>query len=253
MEAITQAILNRSKLEVELIKITQPTEDSFVMTIESKVTGTGPMGATMQPMTVDMMFNGACFGKLDLPEVKTKSSGTMVIVTDQHIKILDRNAFMAFVKAIMCDDNLILRLDNGNCTIKALGLSANVKYSKDVHITGMKGPKLAQVNSAPRGSGFANTMKVYNPSPLEIDHGVSMFELRNEGSGEVLAELKGDLKIVRGEFEITMEGTLNKGTKPSDKAVMVGLGTQEKNWCSETIKNINCPFSVTPQFCQLLQ
>ncbi|KAF6826724.1 hypothetical protein CMUS01_09307 [Colletotrichum musicola] len=252
MDAITQAILNRSKLEVELIKISHPTEESFVMTIESRVTGTGPMGATMQPMTVDMMFNGGCFGKLDLPEVKTKSSGTLVVVRDQVIKIIDRNAFMAFVKAIMCDENLVLRLDNGNCTIKALGLSANVKYAKDVPIVGMKGPKISQVNSAPRGSGFVNTMKVYNPSPLEIDHGVSMFELRNE-SGEVLAELKGDLKIVRGEFESTLEGTLKKGTKPSDKAVMVGLGTQEKNWCDETIKNINCPFSITPQFAQMLQ
>ncbi|TDZ23471.1 hypothetical protein Cob_v003748 [Colletotrichum orbiculare MAFF 240422] len=252
MDAITQAILNRSKLEVELIKISQPTEDSFVMTIESKVSGTGPMGATMQPMTVDMMYNGGCFGKLNLPEVKTKSSGTLVVVTDQVIKIQDRNAFTAFVRAIKCDDELILRLDNGDCTIKALGLSAKVKYAKDVHIVGMKGPKISQVNSATRGGKFVNTMKVYNPSPLEIDHGVSIFELRNE-SGEPLAELKGDLRIVRGDFETTMEGSLKEGAKPSNKAVMVGLGTETKNWCDETIKNINCPFSITPQFSQMLQ
>ncbi|KAK6226033.1 hypothetical protein QIS74_02080 [Colletotrichum tabaci] len=251
MEAITQAIMNRSKLEVELIKISQPTADSFVMTIVSRVTGTGPMGATMAPMTVDMMFNGGCFGKLDLPEVKTKSGGTEVVVRDQLIKIVDRDAFMAFVKAIMCDNQLVLRLDNGDCTIKALGLSAKVKYAKDVPIVGMGGPKIAQVNSQERGGGFVNTMKVYNPSPLEIDHGVSMFELRSE-SGEVLAELKGDLMIVKGDFESTLQGSIKKGAKPSDKARMVGVGTQDSNWCNDTIKFIDCPFSISPQFAQML-
>ncbi|OLN91941.1 hypothetical protein CCHL11_01531 [Colletotrichum chlorophyti] len=252
MDAITQAILNRSKLEVEHIKISQPTEDSFVMSLVSKVTGTGPMGATMAPMTVDMMFNGGCFGKLDLPEVKTKSGGTEVVVDDQVIKIIDREAFKAFVKAIMCDESLVLRLDNGECTIKALGLSANVKYAKDVQIVGMGGPKIAQINSAERGGGFVNTMKVYNPSPLEIDHGVSMFEIRNE-SGEVLAELKGYLKIVKGDFESTLHGSIKKGAKPSNTAKLVGVGTQDKNWCNETIQYINCSFSVTPQFAQMLQ
>ncbi|KXH48194.1 hypothetical protein CSIM01_08746 [Colletotrichum simmondsii] len=251
MDAITQAILNRSKLEVEHIKISQPTADTFVMGIVSRVTGTGPMGATMAPMTVDMMFNGGCFGKLDLPEVKTKSGGTEVVVKDQLIKILDRNAFMAFVKAIMCDESLVLRLDNGDCTIKALGLSAKVKYAKDVPIVGMAGPKIAQVNSAERGGGFVNTMKVYNPSPLEINHGISKFELRSE-SGEVLAELEGDLTIVKGEFESTLQGTLKKGAKVSDKARMVGTGTKEANWCNDTIQFINCQFSVSPQFAQML-
>ncbi|KAK1986682.1 hypothetical protein LZ30DRAFT_685214 [Colletotrichum cereale] len=251
MDAITQAILNRSKLEVETIQISNPTADSFVMSIVSRVTGTGPMGATMSPMTVDMMFNGGCFGKLDLPEVKTKSGGTEVVVRDQVIKILDHNVFKAFVKAIMCDEKLVLHLDNGDCSIKALGMSAKVKYAKDVAIIGMGGPKIAQVNSQERGGGFVNTMKVYNPSPLEIDHGVSMFELRNE-SGEVLAELKGNLKIVKGDFETTFQGSLNKGAKASDKARMVGVGTQESNWCNETIKFIDVPFSVSPQFAQML-
>lgn len=224
---------------------------SFVMTIVSRVTGTGPMGATMAPMTVDMVFNGGCFGKLNLPEVKTKSGGTEVVVNDQLIQILDRNAFMAFVKAIMCDNQLVLRLDNGDCTIKALGMSAKVKYAKDVPIVGMGGPKLAQINSAERGGGFVNTMKVYNSSPLEIDHGVSMFELRSE-SGEVLAELKGDLKIVKGDFETTFNGSVKKGAKTSDKARMVGVATEENNWCNDSIKFIDCAFSVTPQFAQLL-
>ncbi|KAK2018853.1 hypothetical protein LZ32DRAFT_613336 [Colletotrichum eremochloae] len=251
MDAITQAILNRSKLEVETIQISNPTTDSFIMTIVSRVTGTGPMGATMAPMTVDMMFNGGCFGKLDLPEVKTKSGGTEVVVRDQLITIVDRNAFRAFVKAIMCDQQLVLHLDNGDCTIKALGLSAKVKYAKDVPLIGMGGPKIAQINTQERGSGIVNTMKVYNPSPLEIDHGVSMFEIRNE-SGEVLAELKGDLKIVKGDFETTFQGSINKGAKASDKARLVGLGTQESNWCNETIKFIDVPFSLSPQFASML-
>jgi len=49
MDAIVQAILNLSKLEVSLIKIEDATPDSFMMTIESKVTHTGPVSPHNPP------------------------------------------------------------------------------------------------------------------------------------------------------------------------------------------------------------
>lgn len=69
------------------------------MSMESKVGNTGPMGVTMSPMTVDLCGDAGCFGKLNLPEIKTKASGTTISVTDQKIEIVDMDAFIAFNKA----------------------------------------------------------------------------------------------------------------------------------------------------------
>jgi len=46
-----------------------------------------------------MCGTAGCFGRLDLPEIKTSSSGTTVKVTDQLIKIVDMEAFKAFNKS----------------------------------------------------------------------------------------------------------------------------------------------------------
>jgi hypothetical protein len=69
------------------------------MSMESKIANTGPIGATITPMTLDMCGTAGCFGRLNLPEIKTSSSGTTVTVTDQKIEIVDMDAFIAFNKS----------------------------------------------------------------------------------------------------------------------------------------------------------
>lgn len=220
------------------------------MALVNRVTGTGPTSATMSPMVVDLVFGGVTWGKLQLPEVITSSSGTEIICEEQEIKILDQDAFRAFVKALMLDEQLVLTLDNGDCKIssKVLGFTAksNVVYKKDLVIGGMRGPKVTLVETA----GGKNTMKVTNPSPLEIDHGVSMFEVVD--GDDVVAELKGPLYIVRGNFDSTLDITF-KGKKvaPGTKVRLVGKGTEKESWMNETLKYINSDFEVSEQFASL--
>jgi len=59
------------------------------MSIESRLTGTGPMSSTIAQMEVDMIGPGGLFGRLRLPEIKTKSGGTTVQAHDQTIQIID--------------------------------------------------------------------------------------------------------------------------------------------------------------------
>lgn len=220
------------------------------MALVNRVTGTGPTSATMAPMVVDLVFGGVTWGKLQLPEIITSSGGTDVICEEQEIKILDQDAFRAFVKALMLDEELVLTLDNGDCKIssKILGFTAksNVVYKKDLIISGMRGPKVTLVETA----GGKNTMKVTNPSPLEIDHGVSLFDVK-EGD-EVVAELKGPLYIVRGNFDSTLDITF-KGKKvaPGTKVRLVGKGTEKESWMNETLKYINSEFEVSEEFAAL--
>lgn len=220
------------------------------MALVNRVTGTGPTSAIMAPMVVDLVFGGVTWGKLQLPEVITSSSGTDVICEEQEIKILDQKAFRDFVKALMLDEELVLTLDNGDCKIssKILGFTAksNVVYKKDLIITGMRGPKVTLVET----TSEKNTLKVTNPSPLEIDHGVSMFDIMD--GDDVVAELKGPLYIVRGNFDSSLNITF-KGKKvaPGTKLRLVGKGTEKDSWMNETLKYINTEFEASEQFSAL--
>jgi hypothetical protein len=221
------------------------------MSIKSRVTGTGPISSTMSPMTVDLTFNGACFGKLNLPEVRTSPSGADVVIENQDTEVLDMAAFKAFVRSLMVDEKLVLKLDNGNCTITAFGLTAHCVYAKEVQLVGMNGPKVQMASTTASRDGISSTMTIFNPSPLEIDHGISMFEIQNDKK-EALAELKGDLKIIRGDFESTMQGAIKKDVATAGTARLVGKGVEEMSWCNDTVKNIDVAFQLTPEFTALV-
>lgn len=218
----------------------------------NRLTNTGPTSATLSPMVVDLCFGGQAWGKLQLPEITTSSSGTDIICTEQEIKITNQDSFRAFVKALMLDDELTLSLDNGDCHIssKIMGmtLKSTIVYKQDLVIRGMGGPKVSLVDT----SAGKNTIKVANPSPLELDHGVSMFDIVDAASGDAVASLKGQLTIVRGSFDATLDITFQgKKVAPDAKLRLVGKGTEKQSWMNDTLQYINQDLAATPQFASL--
>jgi len=249
MDAIVQAILNLSKLEVSLIKIRDATPTSFVMSIESRVTHTGPISATQASMTVDMIGPKGVFGRLNLPEVKTKSSGTDVKIDDQLIQIVDQEAYQAFVKSIQLDEKLTLRLDNGQGTIKALGMKSKIVYKKNVELLGMNGPKAEILKTFKTADGFKNTLKIFNPSPLEIDIGDSSFEFIDE-AGNIIAEEHGGLDIPRGDSYHEVVGAVT-GKAPSGAVRLVGKDVTKDSWLKTTIKYFDTPITLTSEMTEM--
>jgi hypothetical protein len=221
------------------------------MSMESLVANTGPFGATMSAMTVDMVGSAGTFGHLNLPGIKTSSSGTAVKVDSQRIKIVNMEAYKAFVKSIMLDEELILRLDNGHARIKSWGMSANIVYQKEVKLKGMRGPKTIMVKTEVEGGGkrFKNTMKAINPSSLELDLGTLRYEFQNE-DGVKIAEQKGKVYLMRGESAVFMEGT-TAGVAPKGKTRIVSLDVEEDNWHNETIPFFNTEVELTEEFVAL--
>lgn len=123
-------------------------------------------------------------------------------------------------------------------------LKSRVKYRKDLVIKGMQGPKLKLAGT----TSATNTMKVVNPSPVEILHGVSMFDIVDD-KGEVLAELKDEMTILRGTFDSRMAIFFKgKGVTPGTKVHLIGKGTETDAWTNETLKFINQEFEVNEQF-----
>ncbi|KAF2395557.1 hypothetical protein EJ06DRAFT_560635 [Trichodelitschia bisporula] len=247
MDSIVQYILNQSKLEVTLIKITNAGPNSFTMTIESRVTNTGPIGATQSPMTVDMIGPKGVFGRLNLPEVKTSSKGAQVNIPDQHIDIVDMDAYMAFVSSIQLDEKLTLRLDNGQGTITALfGKKSQVVYRKEVQMLGMNGPRTEIVSTEVTGEkSFKNKLRITNPSPLEIDLGETTFEYVGK-DGKVLARQFATLYIPRGEsvHDVTGE-VVEKGDIAEVR--LKGVDVKVESWIKKSIAYFDAPIKLTPE------
>lgn len=220
------------------------------MSLESKVANTGPVPATISPMTVDMVGPAGCFGRLDLPEIKTSSSGTTITVTNQKIKIVNMDAFIAFNKSIMADDSLTLHLENGKATIKVWPMSTKITYSKSVQLKGMSGPKTVMKKTELHDDkkSFKNTMITINPSPLEIDLGTLKQEIWNE-RGERIAEQKGKTYLMRGESTSVMTGTVMALNGAVGKeAVVVGTGVEEDTWNNLTLVHFKSPVTLTEEF-----
>jgi hypothetical protein len=226
--------------------IVDTAHSSFRISVEARVTNTGPVPAVMSPFEADMVYEGGVFGKLKIPEVHTSPSGCEVNLYDQLIQILDYEAWMAFVKAIVTQDKLALTLDNGHCTITAMRfLKGNCVYRKAVVMKGMKGPATTIKNTTAERI-YTN---VFNPSPVDIDHGLSMFEIQS-ADGEVIAELKGDMRIARNNGEVIMNIT-RKTDVPLISAEgirLVGKGTDGQAWTDASIKYIQVPLTLTDQF-----
>jgi len=249
MEAIVQAILNNSKLEVSLIRIQDAEPDSYMMEIESRATNTGPLSAVQSPMTVDMIGPKGIYGKLNLPEVKTKSSGVDVHIPMHKVDIVDQEAYLAFVKAIQLDEKLTIRLDNGVGQIKALFTKSNITYRKNVELLGMHGPKTIIVKTEPTPEGFKNTIKITNPSPLEIDLGQTVFHYVDE-AGTVIAEHRGHIKIPRGDSYHEVTGSI-KAKGPQGNIRLVGVDVEKESWLKHTIKYFDTPITLTPEMITL--
>jgi len=222
------------------------------MSLVCKVANTGPISATMTPMTLSMSGAAGCFGTLALPKIKTSSSGTTVTVTEQRIEIVDMDAFVAFNKSIMHDSSLTLHLTNGSSTITALFLSANITYAKDVHLTGMSGPltTMLSTTTSPSSTAFTNTMLVQNPSPLEIDLGTLVQELRN-ARGETLAVQRGKVYMGRGASRFVMQGEVTGVEVGEGEVRVLGRGVEEDNWNNLTMVHSDTATTVTEEFVAL--
>ncbi|KIW03377.1 uncharacterized protein PV09_05585 [Verruconis gallopava] len=250
MDAIVQAILNLSRLEVKLIRISDQKPNSFVMELEARVVRTGPISAVLMPMKVDMVGPKGTFGVAQLPEIKTNPSGTDVHVPPQTIDIVNHEAFEAFVKSITLDEQIVLRLDNGKGKIKALFMTANINYVKDVDIPGMNGAKIEIVKTVPQPDGtFKNTIKVINPSPLEIDVPYNTFHFVDE-TGTVFAEQKGKLYITRGDSYHEVTGTV-KAKNPKGEIHLVGVSVDQDSWMKVTITYFDSVVTLPPEMVSL--
>jgi len=162
---------------------------------------------------------------------------------------VDMENYKAFVKSLMQDENLILRLENGKGTIKAMMMTANIVYRKEVRLKGMNGPKTIMTKTERDGDGYQNTILTINPSPLEIDLGIVHSEIRNE-DGIKIAEQTGETYIKRGESTNMTTGKTT-GAVSKGEARLVGVDVGDDTWHKETIMYLDTPIVLSEEFVEM--
>ena len=248
---------------------------SFHVSIEARTTNTGPASSTLSAFTIDLCGPAGCFGQVHLPAITTHSDGAPIIVTDQLVRISDKVALQAFIQPVIVDNHAVLVLRNGHTTVRALGIGPKpVCYEKDIPMAGMHGPHVSIVAAtatdpaadsdsavtAADATGLEVTIRVANPSPMEISFGECAFELQN-AAGDVFAELTGTLDTRCGQFEAVLKGAAHKqvpllavaGEKNgATGARLVGKRCFGAGWCDETIRQIDTPLKGTLHVCAAL-
>jgi hypothetical protein len=214
--------------------------------MEAKVQGVGRFSAVLSAMTVDMVGHTGIFGRLNLPKVKVKNGVADVAITDQVIQIVDMENFKAFVKALIQDEELVLRFENGKGTIRFMLMTLNVTYTKEVRLKGMNGPKTIITKTELDREGFKNTMLILNPSPVEIDMGLVYYEIRNEEAVKI-AKQWGSTYITRGESTSRLTGKTTGGN-PKGEARLVAIDVEDDNWHKETIKYLDMSITLSEEF-----
>lgn len=187
-------------------------------------------------MDLDLTFNGFTFGRIHLPSVSTSFFGTKVTIPRQTIQIADAAIYRSFIRSVIVDSETCFQLENGTCTIKALGITAHCDYCLEIPVVDMMGPKMLAKKLRQDGDGHVNVVvDVQNPGPVEISYGWSLWELRN-ARGETVADLEGDFESKRGWFELILAGKLRDG------AAFTTMGSRD--WSQEVLRGI--PGAIIP-------
>jgi hypothetical protein len=221
--------------------------------IEARIVNIGPIGATLNAMAVDLVGPLGVFGQLKLPKIKLHRTGTDVHIVPQKVGIQDHDAFQAFVKSIQLDKKTSLSLENPEARISAMFLTTTVNFSKTAEIAGMNGPYIEIVKTVPKADGdgtFINTIKITNPSPLEIYIPQSIFHYLDEDE-TVVAEQYGEFNIVRGDSYHELPGKAVM-SKVQGKVYLVGKGVVEDSWMRQTIKYFRSQITLTPGLTSML-
>ncbi|OAA51062.1 hypothetical protein BBO_01009 [Beauveria brongniartii RCEF 3172] len=242
MNAITQTILNKSKLEIDLIKITNATESSFLMSLKGKTTKIGVAKATVSAMTVDLVGPRGAFGRLDVPEIKMGAFGADITIVEQRIAIIDMEAFKAFVASIMQDEQLVLRLEKGQATVKSMGMTSTIAYNKVLNLRGLKSLETTLLKVEADDNGVKSIISMLNPSQFEVDLGTVIYEVQGK-DGRRIGEQKGATYVSRGESSLALHGFV-EGEVSSGETRFVGVDVEEENWLKQIMGSIEVVVTV---------
>ncbi|RIA99313.1 hypothetical protein C1645_705566 [Glomus cerebriforme] len=213
--SIAQGAVTGSKLSFSNAKLTQLSEDEFLMSVSGEVTDTGPLKATIQvPDGVKVSWNQLLIGQLPLDTITAQPFVGAKIESSQTFKILNKTAFTEFNRFMLKEREFTWHLE-GIASVKAAGLNLQgITLSKDVTMGGMQNFPSVKIDSfnAPAehpdgGIEIEINSTLGNPSPINVELGDLVFDV--EYLGYIVGEVGATgVTLVSGDNKLDLKGRL---------------------------------------------
>lgn len=214
---IAQTLVDASKMDIRSITITECDDAGFTISLAADIYDTGPLEATISDMTLSMHStkDGPAFARVRLPQINAVPAGTVCEVKDQRVEILDFDAFHAFNRNLLLQNELPAYV-RGTGTLalpwSPVPLSTTVKYEKVEVLRGLDGVHIVvlQTRKASRSllKGKPTAIEVdvciTSASPVAIHMGVTQVAILFEGMR--VAKVEADLFLRPGENHVTFTG-----------------------------------------------
>lgn len=213
------------------------------MSMEGRATKIGVVTATISAMTVDLVGPRGAFGRLDVPAIKIGAFGADITIVDQWITIVDMEAFASFVQAIVGNEDLILRLENGVTTVKSMGMKSSIVYRKSIHLHGLKRLQTSLLGLEQSTNSTNCIISLVNPSQFEVDLGTVVYKVQ-DGSGRNIGEVRGATYVQRGPSTLSLCGHITGLVSSSGETKLIGVDVEEENWLKQIIGSVNVTVSI---------
>ncbi|KAK6359186.1 hypothetical protein TWF696_000351 [Orbilia brochopaga] len=163
--AIAQSSVNDSKLQVDGIAITSPSNTQFTLSMNSTVHAHTPVSASFSPQTFEMFLppsDGQAivpFMSLSIGSLKVADTFT-INVSDVATNIMNEEAYLAFSEQVLRNPTLNLGV-RSNPQVNVGAIKFHVDYQKTVELKGLNG---------------LSGIKLYNPTILDtpMEDGTNM-------------------------------------------------------------------------------
>ena len=132
---LAQRSVDGSDLIIQGMNITAPSPEGFTLDLRSRIENTGPISATLDPMTLSLTtLDGKVLGNITTPELHARSSGEDLTVS-QRFTITNTAGFFQFGVGLLLNQTAQFRV-SGQTTLRALGQHTTVQYNKTIAIPG---------------------------------------------------------------------------------------------------------------------
>ncbi|KAF9245017.1 hypothetical protein BU15DRAFT_85819 [Melanogaster broomeanus] len=236
VKAIIQDIVNISQLGITTAAIMNPTNTSFLLSMQGSVSHTGIFSASISfpnPVNVSWIDNSTKvpIGYMQLSTLYAKNKHATLNDTTTFY-ITDQDAFGRFTSAMITSQNFTWQLESSDLSVHAaiFPTAHGISFNKMITIQRLIPSVDLQLPSDDPSGGinFVAVTQLTNPSPFALGLGTVVFDLSYQGV--YLGTGTGtNTNLTPGNNSISLVGVLVPQTTPSNLAVISQLFTNYIN------------------------
>ncbi|MCJ1295500.1 hypothetical protein MMC34_007063 [Xylographa carneopallida] len=212
---IAQSGIDNSTLNITAVRITNPTDASFLINQASVITSSSAYHPQLDAFNASLSLLGqAPYAYITIPAIHATATATADV--NQVVQIANLTAFAAFTTALLQNEMVSLQV-SGNTALHEMAFPATtVNYSKTVQLSGFNHLAGFAVTSftislapSPNGTNLLGEVLIPNPSVFTFAMGNVTMDLSVDGR-PIGASTLSDLVLAPGNNTVPMTAATNQ-------------------------------------------